>query len=103
MMQLHHDKDAFDERDTIIVVVGAEESAKFKEYWAGKGFEFYGVPNGKETIMKEYGQEVKTLKAGRMPAQFVIDKAGIIRYVHYGRSMKDISDNKEILELLDKL
>ena len=103
MMQLHHDKIAFDERNTAIVVVGPEDSEKFQEYWGGKNFSFYGIPNGKETVMKDYGQEVKTLKAGRMPAQFIVDKDGIIRYVHYGNSMKDIPDNKDILRILDNL
>lgn len=103
MMQLHQDKSAFDERDTIIVVVGPEDMAKFQAYWDGKNFTFYGIPNGKETVMKDYGQEVKALKAGRMPAQFIIDKEGILRYVHYGNSMKDIPENKEILEVLDRL
>lgn len=102
-MQLHQDKNAFDERDTIIVVVGPEDSEKFREYWDGKNFGFYGLPNGKETIMKDYEQDVKPLKAGRMPAQVLIDKAGNIRYMHYGKSMKDIPDNKEILDIIDKL
>lgn len=103
MVQLHQDKNAFDERDTVIVVVGPEDSERFREYWDGKNFEFFGIPNGKETVMKDYGQDIKPLKAGRMPAQMIIDKAGIIRYIHYGKSMKDIPDNKEILEFIDKL
>ncbi len=103
MVQLHQDKNAFDERDTIIVVVGPEDSKKFQEYWSGKNFEFYGIPNGRDTVMKDYEQDVKALKAGRMPAQFVIDKKGLIRYTHYGKSMKDIPDTKEIIQILDKL
>lgn len=103
MVQLHHDKEDFDARDTVIVAVGPEDTKKFQEYWKDKNFEFYGIPNGKDRVMKDYGQEVKPLKAGRMPAQIVIDKEGIIRYIHYGKSMKDIPDNKEILQLIDKL
>lgn len=102
-MQLHQDKNAFDEKDTIIAAVGPEDLEKFREYWDGKDFEFYGIPSGKETVMKDYGQDIKPLKAGRMPAQMIIDKTGIIRYIHYGKSMKDIPHNKEILELIDKL
>jgi len=38
-----------------------------------------------------------------MPALIVIDKAGQIRYRHYGDSMRDIPANDEILSLLDQL
>ena len=43
------------------------------------------------------------LKAGRLPALMVIDKAGQIRYRHYGNSMRDIPPNQAILDLLDRL
>ncbi len=38
-----------------------------------------------------------------MPALFVIDKTGQVRYQHYGNSMSDIPENKSILNLLDAL
>jgi len=38
-----------------------------------------------------------------MPAQMLIDKNGVLRYIHYGHSMKDIPENDEILELIEKL
>jgi peroxiredoxin Q/BCP len=38
-----------------------------------------------------------------MPAQVIVDKAGIARFVHYGHSMSDIPKNSELLELLDQL
>lgn len=40
---------------------------------------------------------------GRMPALFVIDKTGIVRYQHYGHDMQDIPENSTILSLLDEL
>jgi peroxiredoxin Q/BCP len=51
--------------------------------------------------MKLYGQEVKLFKLGRMPAQMLIDKSGILRFVYYGHSMADIpgiSDLKKALQ-----
>jgi peroxiredoxin Q/BCP len=45
-------------------------------------------------------QEVIMHKFGRMPALLVIDKKGIIRYAHYGDSMKDIPKNTEIFEAI---
>jgi hypothetical protein len=54
-------------------------------------------------VLKLYGQEVNLFKLGRMPAQVIIDKAGMIRLVHCGHSMKDIPKNSEVLTLLDRL
>jgi len=36
-----------------------------------------------------------------MPAQMIVDKTGVLRFVHYGHSMVDIPENKELLELLN--
>lgn len=33
----------------------------------------------------------------------IIDKAGILRYIHYGHSMQDIPENGELLALLDEM
>ena len=54
-------------------------------------------------MLKLYGQEVNLFKLGRMPAQVVIDKAGVARYVHYGHDMTDIPANEEILSLADEI
>jgi peroxiredoxin len=54
-------------------------------------------------IAKMFGQKVKLLKLGRMPAQFVIDKEGRMRNVHYGESMSDIMTDEEALALLDEI
>jgi peroxiredoxin Q/BCP len=48
-----------------------------------------------------YGQEVKLLKLGRLPAVMLIDRSGRIRFVHYGHSMADIPSNQEILSLIE--
>jgi porphobilinogen deaminase len=47
--------------------------------------------------------EVNLFKLGRMPAQVLIDKAGVARFVHYGHGMSDIPTNQEILALGDEI
>jgi len=103
MMQLHQDYNAFVDKETEIVVIGPEKPEKFKSYFEENGFKFYGLPDPNKTVLALYGQEIKLLKLGRMPAQMLIDKNGILRYMHYGHSMKDIPENDEILELIEKL
>jgi peroxiredoxin Q/BCP len=54
-------------------------------------------------VLKRYGQEIKLFKFGRMPAQVLVDRQGIVRYAHYGDAMSDIPPNEELLALIDGL
>ena len=54
-------------------------------------------------MLKLYGQEVKLFKLGRMPAQVLVDKAGVARFAHYGHSMSDIPEIAEVLALVDEV
>jgi peroxiredoxin len=103
MAQLRQDYSQFVARDIEIVVVGPENASSFSSYWEKESLPFIGLPDPKASVLKLYGQEVNLFKLGRMPAQVLIDKAGIARYVHYGHSMSDIPQNKEILALGDEI
>ena len=103
MMQLHQDYNEFKKRDTEIAVIGPDNADSFKKYWLGNKLEFHGLPDDSHSVLKLYGQEVSLFKLGRMPAQMLVDKEGVLRYVHFGHSMKDIPENKEILSLIDSL
>ena len=103
MAQLRQDYPQFVARDIEVVVVGPEDARAFADYWRNQSLPFIGLPDPKASVLKLYGQEVNLFKLGRMPAQVMIDKNGIARFVHYGRSMSDIPANQEILELIDQL
>lgn len=103
MAQLRHDHQKFVERDVQIVVLGPENAQAFSNYWQKEKLPFIGLPDPKASTLKLYGQEVNLFKLGRMPAQILIDKAGVARYVHYGHDMTDIPANEEILTLADDL
>ena len=103
MAQLRHDYSQFVARDVEIVVVGPEDAAAFAEYLEKESLPFVGLPDPKHSVLKLYGQEVNLFKLGRMPAQVLIDKAGVARFVHYGHDMSDIPENEEILALADEI
>ena len=103
MAQLRQDYERFVERQAEIVVVGPEGQEAFAAYWKWRKLPFVGLPDPKHAVLKQYGQEVNLFKLGRLPAQVVVDKAGMARYVHYGHSMSDIPPNVELLALLDEL
>ena len=83
--------------ETEIVIVGPEKAESFHEYWVEEKLPFIGLPDPGHVVLNLYGQEVRVLKLGRMPAQMLIDKAGMLKYVHYGKSMSDIPSNDEII------
>lgn len=103
MAQLRQDYNQFVSRDVAIVVVGPEDAKGFATYWQKESLPFIGLPDPKASVLKLYGQEVNLFKLGRMPAQVLIDKAGVARFVHYGHSMSDIPSNQEILALADEI
>ena len=103
MAQLRQDHRQFVNRDVEVVVVGPEDAKAFAAYWHKESLPFFGLPDPTASVLKLYGQEVNLFKLGRMPAQVLINKAGIARFVHYGHSMSDIPENQEILALADKL
>ena len=103
MAQLRHDYSEFTARDVEVVVAGPEDARAFADYWRRESLPFVGLPDPTYSVLKLYGQEVKLFKLGRMPAQVLIDKAGVARFVHYGHDMKDIPENAEILALVDEI
>ena len=103
MAQLRQDYEQFIQHEAEVVVVGPEGSNDFKKYWRENKLPFIGLPDPSHEVLKLYGQKVNLFKFGRMPAQAIIDKSGIVRYVHYGKSMSDIPDNASLLALLDQI
>jgi len=103
MAQLRQDYAEFEKRNTKVVIVGPEDATAFIDYWKNNDLPFIGLPDPKASVLKLYGQEVNLFKLGRMPAQVLIDQSGQVRFVHYGHSMSDIPENREILDLIDSL
>ena len=103
MAQLRQDHSHFVDRNVEIVVVGPEDAPAFVKYWQAESLPFVDLPGPAYSVLKLYGQEVNLFKLGRMPAQVLIDKAGVARFVHYGHDMSDIPENEEILALADEI
>jgi peroxiredoxin len=103
MAQLRQEYEEFERRQTAIIVVGPEDAQAFSRYWVGNQLQFVGLPDPEHRVLKLFGQEVKLFKLGRMPAQVLVDKSGVARFVHYGHDMSDIPTNAEIFESIDAL
>ena len=103
MAQLRQDYDQFVKRDTVVIAVGPESTKDFRDYWEKNDLPFFGLADPDHEVAKKYDQETNLLKLGRVPAQMVIDKNGIIQLAHYAGSMSDIPENDHILDLLDEI
>ena len=103
MAQLRQDYDKFASNGAEIVVVGPDTAKVFSHHWQKEKFPFVGLPDPDLRVLNLYGQEVKLLKLGRLPAQMLIDKQGTIRFAHYGDSMQDIPPNDALLDVIRAL
>ena len=103
MAQLRQDYDEFVERDTAVIAVGPEDTESFTNYFGNNELPFIGLPDPKHSVLKLYGQQIKLFKFGRMPAQVLVDKVGVARFIHYGHGMQDIPETLEMLDLIDSL
>jgi peroxiredoxin Q/BCP len=98
---LRLDYGKFQECEAEIIALGPDGPNAFRRFWQQEDMPFIGLADIRSATADRYYQEVNLLKLGRMPAVFVIDKHGYIRYAHYGDSMADIPSNDEVLKVLD--
>jgi peroxiredoxin Q/BCP len=103
MAQLRQDFAEFEKRETTILVIGPEKATDFARYFSQHDLPFTGLPDPTHTVLDLYGQQIKLVKFGRMPAQVLVDKAGMARYIHYGRAMSDIPSIAQMLVLIDEI
>jgi peroxiredoxin len=103
MAQLRQDYAEFKKRQTTILVVGPETPSAFAKYWKANELPFIGLPDPFHGVLKLYGQQINLFKFGRMPAQVLVDKEGMTRFVHYGHDMTDIPKNSDMFAMLDGL
>lgn len=103
MAQLRQDFVEFEKRETTIWVIGPENAVAFARYFSEHDMPFTGLPDPAHTVLDLFGQEIKLFKFGRMPAQLLVDKTGMVRFIHYGNDMTDIPSNAEMLSLIDEV
>lgn len=103
MAQLRQDYAKFRALNAEIIVLGPDGPNAFKRNWQAEQFPFTGLADIRSRVSDLYYQEFNLLKLGRMPALFVIDLEGKIRYAHYADDMTDIPSSEEVLAVLANL
>jgi peroxiredoxin len=100
---LRQDFQQFVKRGAEVIALGPDGANAFRRFWEENDIPFIGLADLKSRVADMYAQEVNLLKLGRMPALFVIDREGRVRYVHYGEAMQDTAINADVLAVLDQL
>ncbi len=103
MTQLRQEYQRIIALNTEIIVIGPESAKSFQKYWEKENLPFIGLPDPGHKVLNLYGQEVKIFRLGRLPAQILVDSAGIIRHAHYGHSMTDILSIEELTNTIKSL
>jgi peroxiredoxin len=103
MAQLRQDYPQYVSRNTEIIAIGPETAKAFADWWHENKMPFIGIADPQHIIADMYGQQVKLLKLGRLPATLMIDKNGAIRFKHLGESMSDIPLSQDMISLIDDL
>ena len=103
MAQLRLDYQQFVENKAEVVAVGPDSQEAFKRFWEQGQIPFIGLADPDHQAAKLYDQEVTLLKFGRVPAQMIIDKTGVVKYAHYASSMSDIPENEDIIQILKQI
>jgi peroxiredoxin len=103
LARLRDGYEQFTDRGVEILTVGPNPPATFEQYWRNERIPFIGLPDPEHKVALLYRQEVNLFRLGRMPLSCIIDPMGMIRYAHYGTSMRDIPSNEELLHVIDEL
>ena len=103
MARLRDGYTEFTTRNAEILAIGPDSLEKFVGYWGENNILFSGLPDPNKQVSKLYKQEINLFKLGRMPLNTVVDRKGMIRFIHYGYSMSDIPDNETLLGVIDEL
>jgi peroxiredoxin Q/BCP len=100
---LRQDQSAFAQRGAAVLILGPDGPNAFRKYWQENDMPFPGLPDLRSRVAERYEQEVNLFKLGRMPALFVLDRQGRVRFAHYGDSMTDIPANADVLAVIDAI
>jgi peroxiredoxin len=100
---LRQDWPFFQQRGAHLVVICPEWFKTVQRFWEQEALPFPGVADPDHRIARLYGQEVSLLKLGRMPALFLVDGAGSIRWLHYASWQSDIPPTEVLLAALNSL
>jgi len=86
-----------------VVAVAPADQVTVARYWDAERLPFVGLADPDHVAADRYEQQVRLLRFGRLPALFIVDRDGRVRYSQRGRSMRDIPSTGAVLAILDEI
>lgn len=83
--------------DVALLAVNVDQKRSHSEDFLRK---FPGIPQNIQVLLDADAKVIKTYNASAMPTSFILDKNGVIRYIHFGYRE---TDRKKWVEEIDAL
>jgi len=103
MAQLRQDYAQFLGRNAEVLIIWPDDADEVRAYCQREKLPFPNLIDPGHRVANEYGQQIKLLRFGRMPALVILDRDGTVRYEHRANSMSDIPSSQTLLDVLDAL
>ena len=98
--------DEFEKRNTRVAVIMAESIPRMQEFLKTHEYPFPLLSDVRRDVVRAYGVYVRmnfeSVNISR-PAEVILDKDGIVRYVYVGKIQTDFPPDEDLLSVLDGL
>jgi peroxiredoxin len=102
LCDVRDDWDQFASADTVVIPISVDSTATLKEYRSKYGFQPDFLSDFRRDVARKYGVLLED-RFYSTRAYFLIDKDGIIRWVHVESNPSDKRTNAEIFEHIEAL
>jgi peroxiredoxin Q/BCP len=96
----------FEKRNARVAVIMAESLPRMQEFLRENKYPFPVLSDVRREVVKAYGVYVRmnfeSVNISR-PAEVILDKDGIVRYVYVGKIQTDFPPDEDLLSVLDGL
>jgi peroxiredoxin len=100
---LRRDYEEFQARGAEILAIAHDSMENARAYFQQHELPFPGLVDRDHEVFDQYDVQSRLLSLGQRPGLYLVDKAGLVRYVHLGRQQWQIPTNNQVLAQLDAL
>ena len=100
---MREDYPRFQDRQSEILAVAPDTVERTREYCLGNDLPFPCLADPRRIVFELYRVQSRFLSLGQRPGLYIVDREGVIRYVHVGSQQWDIPSNELVLSRLDEV
>ena len=100
---MREDYPKFQDRQAEILAIAPDTVERTREYCLGNDLPFPCLADLRRMVFEQYSVRSRFLSLGQRPGLYIVDREGVIRYVHVGSQQWDIPSNELVLSRLDEV